>query len=72
VNLSATDYNLDLSTTRTIMDSLWHKPTSEALPTYPITQVIKNERDQLIPNGFKTTFIKQSKKNGNNVTLKVT
>jgi hypothetical protein len=54
------------------MDSLWHKPTSEALPTCPITQVIKNERDQLIPNGFKTTFIKHSIKNlnGNNVTLK--
>jgi hypothetical protein len=44
---------------------------SEALPTCPITQVIKNERDQLIPNGFKTTFIKHSIKNlnGNNVTL---
>jgi hypothetical protein len=46
VNFSATDYNLDLSTGQ-LMDSLWHKPTSD-LPTCPITQVIKNERDQLI------------------------
>jgi hypothetical protein len=55
------------------MDSLWHKPTSEALPTPP-TQVIKNERDQLIQTVLKTTFIKHSIKNlnGNNVTLKVT
>jgi hypothetical protein len=52
VNLSATDYNLDLSTTRTINGLSLHKPTSEALPTCP-TQVIKNERDQLIPNGLK-------------------
>jgi hypothetical protein len=41
---SATDYNLDLALQGQLMDSLWHKPTSEALPTCPITQVIKNER----------------------------
>jgi hypothetical protein len=57
------------------MDSLWHKPTSEALPTCPITQVIKNERDQLIPNGFKKQHLLSTPSknlNGNNVTLKVT
>jgi hypothetical protein len=46
---SATDYNLDLSTTRTINGLSLAQAYSEALPTCPITQVIKNERDQLIP-----------------------
>jgi hypothetical protein len=53
VNLSATDYNLDLSTTRTINGLSLAQPRSF---TYPITQVIKNERDQLIPNGFKNNI----------------
>jgi hypothetical protein len=30
VNLFATDYKHDLSTTRTINETLWHKPNSEA------------------------------------------
>jgi hypothetical protein len=56
VNLSATDYNLDLST-RTI-NGLSLQTYFWSFTYFPITQVIKNERE--FQTVLKTTFIKHS------------